>query len=93
MNHSKGYKQAAEKRDADQHYSPEEAIRLIKEMATAKFDESIDVAMRLGVDPRKADQMVRGTVNLPHGTGKTSPPVTARRLPWLPAPMRWAAMN
>ncbi len=72
MKHSKGYTQASEKRDADQQYSPEEAIRLIKEMATAKFDESIDVAMRLGVDPRKADQMVRGTVNLPHGTGKTA---------------------
>ncbi len=72
MKHSKGYAQASEKRDAEQQYSPEEAIRLIKEMATAKFDESIDVAMRLGVDPRKADQMVRGTVNLPHGTGKTA---------------------
>ncbi|HMR13409.1 MAG TPA: 50S ribosomal protein L1, partial [Arachnia sp.] len=53
-------------------YSPEEAIRLVKEMASAKFDETIDVAVRLGVDPRKADQMVRGTVNLPHGTGKTA---------------------
>ncbi|NLE97844.1 MAG: 50S ribosomal protein L1 [Propionibacterium sp.] len=72
MKHSKGYKAAAEKRDAEQAYSPEEALRLIKDMATAKFDESIDVAMRLGVDPRKADQMVRGTVNLPHGTGKTA---------------------
>lgn len=72
MKHSKAYARAAEKRDADQQYSPEEAIRLTKEMATAKFDESIDVAMRLGVDPRKADQMVRGTVNLPHGTGKTA---------------------
>ena len=72
MKHSKAYGQASEKRDAEQQYSPEEAIRLVKEMATAKFDESIDVAMRLGVDPRKADQMVRGTVNLPHGTGKTA---------------------
>ncbi|MGV8846746.1 50S ribosomal protein L1 [Tessaracoccus sp.] len=72
MKHSKAYTQAAEKRDADQQFSPEEAIRLIKEMATAKFDETIDVAVRLGVDPRKADQMVRGTVNLPHGTGKTA---------------------
>lgn len=72
MKHSKGYTAAAEKRDGSQSYSPEEAIRLIKEMASAKFDESIDVAMRLGVDPRKADQMVRGTVNLPHGTGKTA---------------------
>ena len=72
MKHSKGYTQASEKRDVEQQYSPEEAILLIKQMATAKFDESIDVAMRLGVDPRKADQMVRGTVNLPHGTGKTA---------------------
>ncbi len=72
MKHGKDYRAAAAKRDANQHYTPEEAIRLVKEMATAKFDESIDVAMRLGVDPRKADQMVRGTVNLPHGTGKTA---------------------
>lgn len=72
MKHSKAYASAAEKRDAEQHYSPEEALRLIKDMASAKFDETIDVAMRLSVDPRKADQMVRGTVNLPHGTGKTA---------------------
>ena len=72
MKHSKGYRAAADKRDADQQYTPEEALRLVKEMASAKFDETIDVAVRLGVDPRKADQMVRGTVNLPHGTGKTA---------------------
>ena len=72
MKHSKGYRSAADKRDADQQYTPEEALRLVKEMASAKFDETIDVAVRLGVDPRKADQMVRGTVNLPHGTGKTA---------------------
>ncbi len=72
MKHSKAYKAAADKRDGAQAYSPEEAIRLVKEMASAKFDETIDVAVRLGVDPRKADQMVRGTVNLPHGTGKTA---------------------
>lgn len=72
MKHSKAYNAAAEKRDEAQQYSPDEAIHLIKEMATAKFDETIDVAVRLGVDPRKADQMVRGTVNLPHGTGKTA---------------------
>ncbi|MEZ5087634.1 MAG: 50S ribosomal protein L1 [Tessaracoccus sp.] len=72
MKHSKVYRNAADKRDAGQAYSPEEAIRLIKEMASAKFDETIDVSFRLGVDPRKADQMVRGTVNLPHGTGKTA---------------------
>ncbi len=72
MKHSKVYRAAADKRDGSQAYSPEEAIRLVKEMASAKFDETIDVALRLGVDPRKADQMVRGTVNLPHGTGKTA---------------------
>ncbi|AQX16538.1 50S ribosomal protein L1 [Tessaracoccus lapidicaptus] len=72
MKHSKAYRGAADQRDESQAYSPEEALRLIKEMASAKFDETIDVAVRLGVDPRKADQMVRGTVNLPHGTGKTA---------------------
>ncbi|AQP47645.1 50S ribosomal protein L1 [Tessaracoccus aquimaris] len=72
MKHSKGYRSAADKRDEQQQYTPDEALRLLKEMATAKFDETVDVAIRLGVDPRKADQMVRGTVNLPHGTGKTA---------------------
>jgi len=51
--------------------APGEAVQLVKQLATAKFDESVDVATRLGVDPRKADQLVRGTVVLPHGTGKT----------------------
>ena len=51
--------------------APDEAVKLVKEMATAKFDETVDVATRLGVDPRKADQLVRGTVVLPHGTGKS----------------------
>lgn len=51
--------------------TPDEAVRLVKEFATAKFDESVDIATRLGVDPRKADQLVRGTVVLPHGTGKS----------------------
>ncbi len=72
MKHSKVYRAAAEKRDGTQLYSPEEALKLVKEMASAKFDETVEVAIRLGVDPRKADQMVRGTVNLPHGTGKTA---------------------
>ena len=71
MKRSKAYRAAAALADADQNYSPEEAIALAKKGASAKFDETIDVAMRLGVDPRKADQMVRGTVILPHGTGKT----------------------
>lgn len=69
---SKAYRAAAAKIDSDNLYTPQEAITLAQETKTGKFDASIDVAMRLGVDPRKADQMVRGTVNLPHGTGKTS---------------------
>jgi large subunit ribosomal protein L1 len=56
--------------DRDRFYSPTEALGIVKEMAAAGFDESVDVAVRLGVDPRKADQMVRGTVALPAGTGK-----------------------
>ena len=72
MKRSKAYRAAAEKRDENQLYSAEQALELVKAGASAKFDETIDVAMRLGVDPRKADQMVRGTVNLPHGTGKTA---------------------
>ncbi|MEL4505023.1 50S ribosomal protein L1 [Luteococcus sp. H138] len=72
MKRSKAYTAAAEKRDENELYSAEQAIELVKNSASAKFDETIDVAMRLGVDPRKADQMVRGTVNLPHGTGKTA---------------------
>src|SRR5918995_5276676 len=56
--------------DRDQFYTPTEALSLVKSMSKAKFDESVDVSVRLGVDPRKADQMVRGTVGLPAGTGK-----------------------
>ncbi len=72
MKRSKAYRAAADNRDAEQAYSPEEALAIVKKNATAKFDETVEVAMRLGVDPRKADQMVRGTVNLPNGTGKTA---------------------
>ena len=72
MKRSKAYKAAAESINDDQLYTPEAALTLAKQGASAKFDETIEVAMRLGVDPRKADQMVRGTVNLPHGTGKTA---------------------
>ncbi|WP_277627970.1 50S ribosomal protein L1 [Arsenicicoccus dermatophilus] len=72
MKRSKTYRAAAERIDADTLYSPLEAVRLAKESATTKFDSTVEVAFRLGVDPRKADQMVRGTVNLPHGTGKTA---------------------
>jgi large subunit ribosomal protein L1 len=72
MQHSKAYKQAAEKIDRTKLYAPADAIKLAKETSPTKFDATVEVAMRLGVDPRKADQMVRGTVNLPHGTGKTA---------------------
>jgi large subunit ribosomal protein L1 len=72
MKRSKAYRAAADKIDATQLHSPVEAITLAKQGASAKFDETVEVALRLGVDPRKADQMVRGTVNLPHGTGKTA---------------------
>ena len=70
--HSKAYRAAVEKIEADRLYSPLEAVRLAKETSTTKYDATVEVAFRLGVDPRKADQMVRGTVNLPHGTGKTA---------------------
>src|SRR4051812_21885028 len=72
MKRSKAYRAAAEKVDADKLYGPGEAIKLAKETSTTKWDATVEVALRLGVDPRKADQMVRGTVNLPHGTGKTA---------------------
>jgi large subunit ribosomal protein L1 len=69
--HGKRYRALVEHREPDTTYSVEQAIERIKESANAKFDETIDVAFRLGVDPRQSDQRVRGTVNLPHGTGKT----------------------
>jgi large subunit ribosomal protein L1 len=72
MKRSKAYRAAAEKIDTTKVYAPLEAVRVAKSSAKAKYDETVEVAMRLGVDPRKADQMVRGTVNLPHGTGKTA---------------------
>src|SRR5882724_13051962 len=72
MKRSKAYNAAAAKIEADKVYSPLEAARLAKDTSTTKYDATVEVAMRLGVDPRKADQMVRGTVNLPHGTGKTA---------------------
>jgi large subunit ribosomal protein L1 len=69
--HGKEYRKASETVDKTRLYSPLEAVTLAKETSRTKFDATVEVAMRLGVDPRKADQMVRGTVNLPHGTGKT----------------------
>ena len=70
--HSKAYRQVAEKIDRDNLYTPLQATTLAKESGSKKYDSTVDVSIRLGVDPRKADQMVRGTVNLPHGTGKTA---------------------
>ena len=72
MQRSKTYRAVAETFDQDELHAPLAAIKIAKGGAKKKFDETVDVAMRLGVDPRKADQMVRGTVNLPHGTGKTA---------------------
>ena len=72
MQRSKTYRAAAESFDKDELYPPLAAIKIAKNASKKKFDETVDVVMRLGVDPRKADQMVRGTVNLPHGTGKTA---------------------
>ena len=72
MPKGKNYRSAAETVDRDRVYSADEAVALAKQTSKTKFDATVEVAMRLGVDPRKADQMVRGTVNLPHGTGKTA---------------------
>lgn len=70
MRRSKRYKNNAARIDRTQEYPIEQAVRLLKEAANAHFDETVEIAMRLGVDPRHADQMVRGTVALPNGTGK-----------------------
>jgi len=71
MKVSKKGKVALTKLDTNKSYSIEEASKVVKDITTTKFDSSVDLAIRLGVDPRKANQMVRGTVTLPHGTGKT----------------------
>ncbi|MET9372958.1 50S ribosomal protein L1 [Streptomyces sp. NPDC002992] len=72
MKRSKALRAADAKIDRERNYAPLEAVRIAKDTAATKFDGTVEVAFRLGVDPRKADQMVRGTVNLPHGTGKTA---------------------
>jgi large subunit ribosomal protein L1 len=69
--HGKKYRAAAEKIDAARKYTLEEGLSKVKEIAFAKFDETVELTMWLGVDPRKADQLVRGTVVLPHGLGKS----------------------
>jgi large subunit ribosomal protein L1 len=72
MKRSKNYRKAAGQVDRSRLYSPAEAVALARKTSVTKFDATVEVALRLGVDPRKADQMVRGTVNLPNGTGKTA---------------------
>ncbi|MGW4421712.1 50S ribosomal protein L1 [Streptosporangium sp. NPDC004631] len=72
MKRSKAFRNAAAQIDNENLYTPVEAAKLAKGTSVTKFDATVEVALRLGVDPRKADQMVRGTVNLPHGTGKTA---------------------
>lgn len=69
--HGKKHVDALKAVDRNREYAPLEALRLVKEIAKARFDESVDLALKLGVDPRHADQQVRGTVVLPHGTGKS----------------------
>jgi len=69
--HGKRYRSVVAKVDRARIYPLDEATALVKELATAKFDETIEVHLRLGIDPRKSDQNVRGTVSLPHGTGRT----------------------
>jgi large subunit ribosomal protein L1 len=69
--HGKNYETAAKKRDIAMNYQPKQALEIVKTAAFAKFDETVEIAVRLGVDPRHADQVVRGTVVLPAGTGKS----------------------
>jgi len=69
--HGKKYRAAAEKIEEGRKYNPEDAVKKLKEVSSAKFDETVELTMWLGVDPRKADQLVRGTLVLPHGLGKT----------------------
>src|SRR5688572_5314930 len=69
--HGKKYETAAKKRDVASTYQPRKALEIVKDAAFAKFDETVEIAVRLGVDPRHADQVVRGTVVLPAGTGKS----------------------
>jgi large subunit ribosomal protein L1 len=70
VKHGKKFVDATRRYDRERLYSPSEALDLVKSLATRKFDETVEAAFRLGVDPRKADQMIRGTVSLPKGTGK-----------------------
>ena len=71
MAHGKRYNNLTKKVDRTKTYNISDAVKQVKQLATAKFDESVDIAINLGIDPRKADQAIRGTVALPHGIGKT----------------------
>ncbi len=71
MKRGKNYEAAVERFDRQHFYTVAEAVDLVKEIAKASFDETVELAVRLGVDPRKADQIVRGTLSLPHGTGRS----------------------
>jgi large subunit ribosomal protein L1 len=70
MQHGRKYKEARSKVDPKTHYAVDEAMKMVKQNSYVKFDETIEFVVKLGVDPKKADQMIRGTVTLPHGTGK-----------------------
>lgn len=72
MKRSKKYRAAVEKYDVTNIYAPVEAMKIVRETSVTKYDSTVEVSLSLGVDPRKADQAIRGTVNLPHGTGKTA---------------------
>ncbi len=76
--HGKKYAAAAAKVEAGKLYTPKDAVELIKEISFAGFDETIEATFRLGVDTRKADQNIRGSISLPHGTGKTASPSSPR---------------
>ena len=92
--HGKKYTAARAQVAADRQYSIEEAMPLAQKVKFAKFDETVELTLRLGVDPKHADQMVRGTVVLPHGLGKSSasrsPAARSRRKPWRPV-LTWLA--